>query len=119
MAESCRGVLQQWDCQRYRRAAPVLLDVFENDVAPSALMGQVLLGVERILPTTNPSCIDKDGAVMAPLSSILCTRTPPILLLSKLTRFAPCWVPASQVPVTRAVAERVPVPARSEKFNVS
>src|ERR1700724_26730 len=30
--------------------------------------------------------------------------------------FAPCWVPAFQVPVTRAVAERVPEPARSEKI---
>jgi hypothetical protein len=37
----------------------------------------------------------------------------------ELTRFASCWMPASQMPATPAVAERVPRPARSEKFNVS
>jgi hypothetical protein len=69
MTENCAGVLQQWGCQRYRRGAPALLDVFENDVMQSALMGQVLLGVKwsgGILPTTNSSCVDKDGAAMAP-----------------------------------------------------
>jgi hypothetical protein len=50
-------------------------------------MGQVLLGVDWILPTRTCPASTRTVSVMAPSAWIPSTRTPLILLFSKLTRF--------------------------------
>src|ERR1700730_18423513 len=91
MAESCWGCCSRLPAIPARSAA--FLDVFESGVAQSALMVQVLLGVDWILPTRTRPASTRTVSVMAPSAWIPSTRTPLILLLSKLTRLvlAGCW----------------------------
>jgi hypothetical protein len=82
-------------------------------------MGQVLLGVDWILPTTHTSCIDKDGIRHDAVGADPVQANVSDIAALEAHAFLPCGVPAPRMPVAPAVAGRVPESVRSEKLNVS
>jgi hypothetical protein len=67
----------------------------------------------------NSSYIDKDGIGHGAVGMDPEHASASDIAALETHAFRPCWVPASRVPVTPAVAERVPESVRSEKSNVS